>query len=169
MNKTIATADEINTALHRADVEAAESPASLDWLRAELATARARRLAGFDADKAAVDAAEDAFAGFDLSEEAWASMIDGKIEALERGIAKHPKMVSAMAGFRRAGRAMKDRVEALKDQKAREFAELLRDGRETGRHDAIRADYIAALLAWEDAIADDISDDDLVALFRKHA
>lgn len=169
MNKTIATADKINTALHRADVEAAEAPASLDWLRAELANARARRMAGFDADNAAVDAAEDAFAGFDLSEEAWASMIDGKIEALERAIANHPKMVLAMAGFRRARMAMKERAEALKDQKASEFAQILREARESGRHEAVRAEYIAALLAWDGAIADDISDDELVALFRKHA
>lgn len=83
MNKT---AEQINTNLLQADIEAANKPADIEWLRAELATAQARLAAGFEADNAPTDL-EDAFAGFDLGEEAWLSMITSKISAYERAIA----------------------------------------------------------------------------------
>lgn len=83
------TADQINTNLLQADIEAANKPADIEWLRAELATAQARLAAGFEADNAPTDF-EDAFADFDLGEDAWLSMINSKIAAYERAIATHP-------------------------------------------------------------------------------
>ena len=49
------TADQINTNLLQADIEAANKPADIEWLRAELATAQARLAAGFKADNAPTD------------------------------------------------------------------------------------------------------------------
>jgi hypothetical protein len=84
------TADQINTAINRADIDAANKPADIKVLRTELESAKVRLAAGFAADNAAIASEEDAFAGFELSEEAWLSMMASKISAYERAIESHP-------------------------------------------------------------------------------
>ena len=54
------TADQINTDLLQADIEAANQPADINLLRAELQRARNRLQLGFQAEQAAIAADTDA-------------------------------------------------------------------------------------------------------------
>lgn len=86
------TADQINTELNRADIEAANQPADINWLRAELQRARDRLKDGLQAEEDAIAACPDAakFAAlFDpQTEENWREMLMQKIAAYERAIAR---------------------------------------------------------------------------------
>ena len=87
------TADQINTDLLQADIEAANQPADINLLRAELQRARNRLQLGFQAEQAAIaadtDAAKLAALFGPQPEEDWREMLMQKIAAYERAIAKH--------------------------------------------------------------------------------